>query len=53
MGDDVLEHIDAYILQHKIQAGVILSAVGNIQPAVIRHANEKYSEKSGDLRLYP
>jgi predicted DNA-binding protein with PD1-like motif len=39
-GTDLREEIDAFVHQHNIAAGVILTCVGNLSKVIIRMANE-------------
>jgi uncharacterized protein len=51
-GQDLLDSIDAFVMQKNIEAGCILSGVGSLTHAVLRLANrEIYNEYDGFFEI--
>jgi len=51
-GRDLLDSIDAFVMQKQIEAGCILSAVGSLTHATLRLANHnKYNEYDGFFEI--
>lgn len=44
-GQDLREEIDAFVHQHGLRAGVVLTCVGNLEKAVIRMADERITKE--------
>jgi uncharacterized protein len=51
-GRDLLDSIDAFVMQNQVEAGCILSAVGSLTHAVLRLANRDfYDEYDGFFEI--
>jgi predicted DNA-binding protein with PD1-like motif len=49
---DLLDNIDAFVMQNQIEAGCVLSGVGSLTHAVLRFANrEVYNELDGYFEI--
>ena len=51
-GQDLFESIEAFVAEHSIQAGVVLSGVGSLTHATLRLANRsEYNEYEGHFEI--
>ena len=51
-GQDLLDNIDAFVMQNQIEAGCVLSGVGSLTHAVLRFADrEAYNELDGHFEI--